>query len=148
MKKRENWLLIPIVLMLCVIWGNSLLSGDESAAVSGGLLQKLMEWFPFLGGMSEFFLRKLGHFSEFAALGWFAAWFFLLQGQRGIHRFTLPLLLGSLAANADELIQTFTPDRGPSVVDVWIDIAGACTGITALLLIAAVIMNRRKRKES
>lgn len=144
--KKRHLLLIPVFLLLWIIWGNSLLTGEESGAISKGLLAWLISAFPFLNWLPEYLLRKLGHFSEFAALGFFLAWYFLLQGQTGIHRFSVPLLWAMLAANTDETIQTMVPDRGPSVLDVWIDVSGACAGIAALLLIFAAVQYRKKRK--
>lgn len=138
MRKSYGPLLLTAVL-LCFIWGNSLLSGDVSGEISGGLLRWLIRIFPFLRWLPEYLLRKIGHFSEFALLGFLLSWFFLLQGQRGIHRFSMPLLLAMLAANTDETIQTVIPGRGPSVVDVWIDTAGACAGIAVLFAVYAVI---------
>lgn len=146
MTQRRNLLWVPIVMLLCFIWGNSMLSGDISGAISGGLLGWLIKTFPFLNWLPEYLLRKIGHFSEFALLGFLLSWYYLLQGQRGFHRFTLPLLLSVLAANVDETIQTVIPDRGPSVIDCWIDTAGACTGIAVLFALYGVIRIIRKDK--
>lgn len=145
MKHRITWLFFLIAAVLCFIWGNSALSGEESAAISGGVLKWLIDHFPILKGMPEVVLRKIGHFSEFALLGFLLTWFFLWRGQKGVHRVTMPLLIAMLAANADETIQTVTPHRGPSVIDVWIDVAGAAVGITVLLL-AYALLKYRKRK--
>ena len=38
------------------------------------------------------------------------------------------------AACIDETIQVFSPDRGPSLIDVWIDVGGVAAGMTVLLL--------------
>lgn len=131
---------------LCFIWGNSLLPGEESGQISGGLLLWLKEMFPFLMGMGEFLLRKLGHFSEFACLGFLLANLFLLLHERGLHRISSPLLCGMMAAAADETIQVFVPDRGPSVIDVWIDTSGVFTGIVLLLIGAALMKMKMERK--
>lgn len=136
--QRRHWLL-PIAALLCFIWGNSMLSGEISGEISGGLLGRLIDTFPFLNWLPEYVLRKIGHFSEFGLLGFLLCWYFLLQGQKGIHRFSVPLLLAMLAANLDETIQTITPDRGPSVIDVWIDTAGASAGIAAMLVLFAAV---------
>ena len=146
MQKRniyQLWICVPLLILnLSFIWGNSLLSGPESSELSGGVMAWLTE---NLGAMipgGEFLLRKAAHFSEFACLGMLLTWLFRLLRQRGIHSFTMPLLCGSLAALADETIQVLTPERGPSVVDVWIDTAGAATGILLLLLIFGLIGRR------
>ena len=131
MSKRKG-LFLPaglICLALCFIWGNSMLSGEESGAVSGGMLTWMTENFPSMSWLPERLLRKFGHFSEFGVLGFLLGWFFLRQGQRGLHRLTVPLLFGMTAALTDETIQSFSPGRSPQVTDVWIDTAGALTGI-------------------
>ena len=132
-KKSGKFLLAGLIcLVLCFIWGNSMLSGEESGAISGGLLDWIITNLPFLKWLPELILRKFGHFSEFGLLGFLLAWFFLLQGQRGIHGASMPLLCGMTAALTDETIQVFSPGRRPSVVDVWIDVAGVCAGIALL----------------
>lgn len=146
-RKRIFICAVLIAANLCFIWGNSLLPGEESGQISGGLLLWLKETFPFLMGMGEYLLRKLGHFSEFACLGFLFANLFRLLGERGLHRFSSPLLCGMLAAAADETIQVFVPDRGPSVIDVWIDTSGVCTGII-LLVIGAVLFKMKKERKT
>lgn len=135
-RKLHYWLCAIIVLLLAFIWGNSTLSGEESGAISGGLLDWLTAHVPFLKDMPELVLRKLGHLSEFAALGFFLGLYF--RKQQGYHRITMPLLLGFAAANVDELIQVFSPERGPSVVDVWIDMGGLCAGLLVLWLLLGI----------
>lgn len=142
MKKRKAVLLLLIVLTLCLIWGNSLLSGQTSGQISGGLFQKLMALFPRLSWLTEHRLRKLGHFTEYAVLGLLLTWFLILKGQRGGYRVAMPLLFGTLTANLDEAIQTISPQRGPSVLDVWLDVGGVCTGIGVLLLFRWIITRK------
>ena len=113
----------------------------------GGLLQWLGQTFPFLRGMPELLLRKLGHFLEFAALGFFLCWLLRLGGQRGIHRVSAPMFLGMLAANIDETIQVFRPGRGPSVIDVWIDVAGVSAGIAVFFLLRRIHTRIQKGKQ-
>ena len=132
-----------LILNLLFIWGNSLMPGEQSSELSGGL----MEWVVEIVGEEipngEFLLRKLAHFSEFASLGLLLTWLSLLLSQSGIHRVTMPLLGGMTAALVDETIQVLTPERGPSVVDVWIDTAGAAAGIL-ILLIGYTLLEGRK----
>ena len=148
MTRRTGTFLLAglICLVLCFIWGNSMLSGEESGAISGGLLAWMVDTFPFLNWLPEYLLRKFGHFSEFGLLGFLLAWFFLLQGQRGFHRFTVPLLCGMTAALTDETIQTFSAGRCPSVMDVWIDTAGVCAGIALLVGLWYLLKMIRNRK--
>ena len=148
MSKRKKIGLLSILacLVLCFIWGNSMLPGEESSAISGGLLAWLIGTFPFLKGLPELVLRKLGHFSEFGLLGFLLAWCLALQGQRGVHRFSMPLLVAVLIAVTDETIQSFSLGRSPSVIDIWIDVAGACTGIVLLLLCRWIYTGIHNRK--
>lgn len=140
---RKRILLVLIALLLCFIWGNSLMSGEVSGAISSGLLGWIIRTFPFMNWLPEYLLRKLGHFSEFGLLGFLLCWYFL-QPEKA--RIAMPLFLSMLAANIDETIQVVVPNRGPSVVDVWIDTAGACTGMAVLLLGYTVINYLQKGK--
>ena len=122
-KKRTRLCVTLIVLNLCFIWGNSMLPGEVSGALSDwlGQLLGLGQGDPSQGtGL----LRKLAHFSEFACLGFLLSWLAYLKGERGFHMFALALLGGLLAACIDESIQMLTPERGPGLVDVWIDTSG------------------------
>ena len=122
-KKRTRLCVTLILLNLCFIWGNSMLPGEVSGALSDWLGRLLG-----LGGSDPTqgtgLLRKLAHFSEFACLGFLLAWLAYLKGERGFHMFALALLGGLLAACIDESIQMLTPQRGPGLVDVWIDTSG------------------------
>ena len=135
-----------LLLMLSFIWGNSLLPGSESSEVSSRvmlLVKKLLgETIP----VGEFVIRKLAHFTEFACLGLLLTWFFKLLGQNGIHGFTMPMLFGGIAALTDETLQMLTPARGPSLVDVWIDVSGVVVGILFLHLICGLWQERKNNK--
>lgn len=135
MKRTDKRLRLCITLLVCnlvFIWGNSLLPGEISGAFSDWVKSILARLFsgdpsaPSGGGL----LRKVAHFTEFAALGMCLAW---LHGmlQKGKLQ---PFLWGVLAASVDETIQRFIPDRGPSIRDVCIDSAGVLTGIVLLWL--------------
>ena len=147
MKNRtiQNRVLCSVLLgvNLLVIWGNSLLPGSVSGEISGELAAMLSEALDVFGGNGELLLRKAAHFSECACLGLLLGWLSALLGQRGIHRFTLPLLFGMLAAMTDETIQVFVPQRGSSVIDVWIDTAGAAVGI-GIQIFGQTILHKRK----
>lgn len=146
MKRRKTALCcLLICLNLLFIWGNSLLPGETSGAISGGIMEWLRSVLGEIVTWGELLLRKLGHFTEFACLGVLLAWLFQILEQKGIHQFTMPLLCGMLAACTDETIQVFVPDRGPSVIDVWIDTAGVCTGMILLLMGHALLMMKKRK---
>ena len=141
MKKRI--LTILICLNLALIWGNSLMSGLESEAVSGGLLALLGRFLPMLlTETGHTLLRKAAHFSEFALLGT------LFCGRCALDRGTVPFHLmgfGLAVACIDETIQIFTPGRASSLVDVWIDTSGFALGLVIILTVTAVV-NAKKEK--
>ena len=133
MKNRKiQRCLMLIILNLAFIWGNSLLPGEVSGALSdwlGRLLGLGGEGAPEGTGL----LRKIAHFTEFACLGFLLARLASLKGERGFHIAAPAMLGGLLTACIDESIQMLTPARGPSLVDVWIDTSGVVIGIAALL---------------
>ena len=133
MIRTDKRLRLCVVLILCnlvFIWGNSLLPGEISGAFSDwvkSILARLFSGNDEPGGGGGL-LRKVAHFTEFAALGILLAW---LHGmlQRGRLQ---PFLFGVLVAVTDETIQRFVPDRGPSFRDVCIDASGVLTGMILL----------------
>lgn len=120
------WLIFA---MLLFIWGNSMLPGELSGELSGGLMEYVGKLFAVFGAAGEFVLRKLAHFSEYTALGFFLGGLFTAQGQKSIHRITMPMCCGLFTACVDETIQIFSEGRGSSLIDVWIDFSGVCFGL-------------------
>ena len=119
-----------IVAILAFIWGNSLMPGWISQAISDALAGILLGTKPINGEMAagSGVLRKLAHFTEFMGLGMCLAWLYGMLGKGKVR----PFLWGVLAAAADETIQCFVPERGPGIKDVCIDSAGVLTGIVLL----------------
>ena len=128
MKQRKTafsgraFLILTIALLL-FIWGQSLLPVKNSAAESGWLRETILN--PLLaifglGPLSDHFVRKAAHITEFFFFGLSAA--FLWRG-----RFALTLLTAFVTAFLDETIQIFS-GRGSRIKDVWIDLIGAAAG--------------------
>ena len=132
-----------LVCNLLFIWGNSLLPGEVSGAFSDWVKSILESIFaqgpekPSSGGL----LRKLAHFTEFAALGALLCWRAGMNGKSWVAAFRS----GAYAACIDETIQIFVPDRGPGIKDVCIDCAGVLTGI-ALLLLGHTYLKKRSAR--
>ena len=146
-RKRINACLIAANLVL--IWGNSLVSGADSGAMSGGVVAFLMELLGIPevhGELFHTFVRKAAHFTEFACLGMLLCWKCGMAGERGLKLRYLPILWCMAAALTDETIQMITPDRGPSLTDVWIDASGAAAGMMVLLL-GHHLMKKLKNKK-
>ena len=129
-EKRLRLCRALLILNLTFIWGNSLLPGETSAAfsdwVKGLLLPILPEGLSSGGGGG--LLRKVAHFTEFAALGMCLKWLLSMLEKKA----WTGIIWGGMAACVDEMIQIFVPGRGPGIKDVGIDVLGVCTGIFLL----------------
>lgn len=137
----KKLLTLLLGLNLALIWGNSLLPGASSDAVSGGVLAFLGQFLPFLlTEAGHTLLRKAAHFSEFAMLGLlYSGRHRLVKGETPIHL----MLFGLTVACIDETIQIFTPERASSLIDVWIDASGFALGLVVIYT-AYTIYNKIK----
>ena len=143
-RKFSAWL---IALLLCFIWGNSLLPGEISGGFSDWVKSILAAVLPGeIPGVTSGggLLRKLAHLSEFAALGAALCWRFVILEKRKIWAF----LYGFGAACVDETIQRFVPDRGPSLKDVGINTCGVALGIFLLLSVNHLYNQQKTSKEN
>lgn len=129
--KRMGLCIALLIAILVFIWGNSLLPASASSAFSDWVHSLLLGEKPASDeAASSGVLRKLAHFTEFAALGMCLAWLFGML-QKG---YKLPFFCGAAAACIDEALQHFAPGRAPGIVDVFIDSCGVLTGIVLLYL--------------
>lgn len=136
MRRTEQQMRLCITLLtlnLIFIWGNSLLPGAVSGAISDWVKGLLSGLLPLSdeAGSGGFWIRKLAHFTEFTALGICLGWLFALLNKGRIP----PILWGVAAACVDETIQCFVPGRGPGIRDVCIDAAGVLTGVLLVHLV-------------
>ena len=146
---RMRWAAALLIANTLFIWGNSMLPGEISGAISGWVKDVLSALFggePSDGG-GHGLLRKMGHFTEFACLGALLGWLTGMCLPNFSRSATLSLACGFTVGCIDEFIQTLVPDRGPAFTDVLIDTAGAATGI-ALLWIGYTVRKRRKSKNN
>ena len=136
MKKR----LMIVCLFLCLAWtffifSRSAKSVTESLEESGAaldILSRILNFFGIQNTPSEHLVRKLGHFCEYAILALPA---FFAAGLLPT-RFSPVFAFGYCAAVAciDEfLVQNLSVGRGPSLIDVLIDSAGAATVVLVLV---------------
>lgn len=87
---------------------------------------------------SNILVRKLGHFTEYAALGFFMLGFLSNVNRLSTNTFNLllvSLFFSFLYAVSDEFHQTFIPNRSGNITDVFIDTSGAFFGIVISLII-------------
>ena len=150
-KERMRRCITLLILNLAFIWGNSLLPGGISGALSNGVSNVLAWFFPRLAGVAgqqgSGLLRKLTHFGEFALLGMCLRWLFGMLKTKPLQYLLPPWLLGVAAAFIDEGIQMFVPDRGPGLKDVAIDASGVTFGIVLLTILHLKTIKRRKNHE-
>lgn len=152
-----NILRISIPILLTLLWlgfiyGNSLQTGAVSGETSGRV-HKLVNAIPELLGLgspiSERFVRKAAHFTEFAILGllvcsdlWTTR---AVSLKKELYKSTFILFcsvpLCALFASADEFLQSFVDGRGPSAKDVLIDTSGALCA-TILFVLFFVITHK------
>lgn len=131
--KRMRLCTALLICNLIFIWGNSLLPGSVSGAISDAVKSLLEAILPGEEGPDSsggFLLRKAAHFTEFAVLGMLFAWLFGMLKRKPFW----PFACGAAAACVDETIQRFIPGRGPSIRDVCIDSCGVLTGMLLIYL--------------
>jgi VanZ family protein len=124
----------------------SLASTSEfSSANTSRIIRPLVLWlFPHTSEESlatiHLLIRKAGHFTEYAVMGFLAARAFSTSSMQAVRRhwFIVSLALITVYALLDEYHQSFVPSRTASVFDSLIDTTG---GVAALLL----YWSRRKR---
>lgn len=140
MAGRNAWRVSLVLIMLAVIWGQSLLPGDVSGAESGkvlALVNSLLKSFRIV--LDEHAIRKLGHFAEFGLLGITLA----LYSPKRLANLAWMAAVGYTAACIDETIQMFVPGRSCQYSDVLLDTAGVLTG----LAVTGLIIYIRQKKE-
>ncbi len=137
----QRFLRLVLVVTLCFIWGNSLLSRDESAAIS----LRFTLWLQSIGlPVTDHFVRKLAHFCEFGLLGCELTLLFWLKYGLRLRELCLSALAAFLAAAIDETIQIFA-SRGAQIKDVLLDFTGALTGILFTALLIWTVFDKRKK---
>ena len=124
--RRSDW--VPPIAWMVVILAMSTDVG--SAEHTGGFLFPALRWIwpavtPPLMDAVHAAIRKLGHLTEYAVLAglWYRA---LVTGRRPPRTAAaIAVALSVVWASIDEALQTLTPSRTASVVDVGIDATGA-----------------------
>ena len=99
---------------------------------------------------SNLFVRKLGHFSEYAILGFFAFAYFSNIFQIGREKiqlktsFFISFLFCFSYAVSDEFHQTFVIGRDGNFMDVLIDSGGVLFGIIISIILFSVKILKKK----
>lgn len=150
LSNRKSFAVKALALLICItlafIWGNSILSREQSTDVSKGLLEFIRPVLEALGleCESDHWLRKLAHFCEFALLGAEFSALSALEEKRSLWELTRCALCCLAVAVADETIQYFS-GRYPHILDVLLDFSGSICGIVLFcILFAAMVKYKGK----
>lgn len=130
------------VAVMIVIFLFSCEDGEKSEQLSGDILTLIIE---YIGNfISHNVLRKLAHFTEFAALGFFMSGAIYFTFDR--RKFYISLIPCALYAVSDEIHQYFVPERACRIFDIFVDSCGSSLGILVFLLIINLILKKRSRR--
>ena len=149
--RKTGIVLVSLLILITIgfIWGNSMKSRSESQLLSLGMLDFLR---PLLGAIfspenvTDHLVRKLAHFTEFAALGAEFALLSVFLRKLSFQSILNCLFAGLVVAVADETIQIFS-SRGSQVIDVVLDFSGVIAGVLVLLGLRAICLVIRKAKQ-
>ena len=149
--RKTGIVLVSLLILITIgfIWGNSMKSRSESQQLSLGMLDFLR---PLLGvifspeNVTDHLVRKLAHFTEFAALGAEFALLSVFLRKLSFQSILNCLFAGLVVAVADETIQIFS-SRGSQVIDVVLDFSGVIAGVLVLLGLRAICLVIRKAKQ-
>ena len=138
------WLALTII-MVALIWGNSLVPGTGSSGLSLSVMETVHGTLRALGlpyeWLTNFIVRKTAHFTEYAVLGVLASQARDPQHAASPRAIGFAALVCVLVPSIDETIQLFVSGRTGQVTDVLLDCCGAATGI----LVRSLVVRLRTR---
>ena len=141
-------LTVLTVAAIAAIFYNSSLSADESTEQSSPLTMWLNGIFgslPIPFSVTENFVRKLAHFTEYSILGALMSTTVYLYAQKRLGMLLITIPTGALVAVCDELIQRKSEGRSCQVSDMVLDTCGI---IFAALIVTLFITLRQKKKRT
>lgn len=152
MKKYLPKIFLTLFILVTVfIFSNSLQDADTSGNLSGRLLDTIKSILHLLkisnaDSLSQHILRKLAHFSEFAAQSCFLSSYFISNSKRFKEFLIYVLFTGLLSGCIDEFIQLFPIGRAGMIQDVFIDFSGTIAGILFTISIYLSLNQIKKLK--
>jgi VanZ family protein len=150
---------VMALVWMCVIFGFSAQTKEESSVVSEGVSYRLVESTGFffhlhldeeqlreIANSIENAVRKGAHMTEYAILAiliyiWIGQWELTL-----FRKSCIAVLASALYACSDEAHQLFVAGRAGRFTDVMIDSAGALLGLALFLVVCRVIGHLRIRR--
>ncbi|MEZ7736260.1 VanZ family protein [Gemella sanguinis] len=98
------------------------------------------------------FIRKLGHFSEYAILGFWSFIYFAnllikdINNNKTIRVSIASLIFSMFYAITDEIHQLFVPGRDGNIKDVALDTCGAFFGILVVNILFTYFVTKKSEK--
>lgn len=159
-ENKTVWIsLLAVIALMAFIFFMSSQTQSESSETSGKLVDIFINVFlpdfdklPTIEQAEKLnvitnVIRKLAHYTEYAALGFFLA--LHLNELKSKLNCKAPLwqstVVGVLYAISDECHQYFVPGRGPGIKDVFIDSLGVFTGFLILMCIIKAKKNKTEK---
>jgi VanZ family protein len=150
--KKIIFSVIMMVLWMGAIFYLSAQPAVESKEVSGGIMKLFTRVITYLSpSLAEgetlsnlhFLIRKSAHFLAFFILACLVLHALNRFGYKSFKAITIAFLFCVIYAMLDEYHQTFVPGRSGELRDVFIDSAGAFTGIVVYSLIHKIIKRKK-----
>lgn len=157
-KLLRGVLFVAALVIAALIYYFSAQDGSESSDMSRGVTRFILRI--FVPGYDDLprrqqlaymkslvlYVRKAAHFTEYAVFAAVLENYLRLRLPSGSLRLAgfLGWLIATVYAGTDEVHQMFVDGRGPTLLDVGIDSAGALFGV---LIAAAVVAARLKKRK-
>ncbi|WP_405342396.1 VanZ family protein [Ruminococcus sp.] len=152
-KKRMTARVILTVLTVAAvaaIFYNSSQSAVESTERSSPLtdwINGILAGFPIPFSVTENFIRKLAHFTEYAILGTMLSVTYYLYLLKIKTALIATLITGAAVAVIDEVIQLFPAGRSCQISDMLLDCCGVAFASAIVMLIIRAVENKRRKKQ-
>lgn len=135
---------------IAAIFYNSSLDAETSTEQSSPLVMWINQFLcsfncPFT--ITEKFIRKAAHFTEYSILGALLSVTFYLYVRKKSRVLMTALPAGALVAVCDELIQLFPAGRSCQVSDMVLDFCGVLFSTLIVLLIISLSEKRKARRK-
>ena len=132
--------LILVILWLGVIFMFSSQNGEDSGNTSKELIIKIVNVYEKITNKEvdmniaiekmQYPIRKLAHFTEYFILGIFM--FLFINTYNFKNKLLITIGICFICASFDEIHQIFSDNRGPSIIDVFIDTFGSIVSSSIL----------------
>ena len=154
--KDKKVLIIRVILTVltvaavAAIFYNSSQDAVESTERSSPLtdwINGILAGFPIPFSVTENFIRKLAHFTEYSILGALLSVTYYLYFHRIKTVLISTLISGAVIATIDEIIQLFPAGRSCQISDILLDCCGVAFATVIVMLIIRAIENNRLNKQ-